>query len=122
MPVQMMHGVGGHVAVKVSGRLTPGDLAEAHADVGNQIKIHGRVRILVVFVDFEGWERSPDWGNDPSVQLAYDRSILRMALVGDRRWEELALIFTSRQTRPFPIAYFGPADLARARAWLEEPA
>lgn len=42
----------------------------------------------------------------------------KMAIVGDRRWEALALVFAARPVRGFPIEYFGPAELGRARAWL----
>jgi hypothetical protein len=47
-----------------------------------------------------------------------DPHIKKMAIVGEKRWEELALIFAARPIRSFPIEYFGPAELERARAWL----
>ena len=43
-----------------------------------------------------------------------------MALVGEQRWEDLSLMFTAKGFRPFPIEYFPPADLARAKAWVSE--
>ena len=41
-----------------------------------------------------------------------------MAIVGERRWEELALLFTAKGLRTFSIQYFDPAQVATARAWL----
>ena len=42
-----------------------------------------------------------------------------MAIVGDTRWEDLALIFVAKGLRGFPIEYFEAAALDRARAWLK---
>lgn len=42
-----------------------------------------------------------------------------MAIVGERRWEELALLFTAKGLRSFPIQYFGSGQAADARAWLD---
>jgi hypothetical protein len=49
-----------------------------------------------------------------------DPYIRKMAIVGEKQWEELALIFAASWVRKFPIEYFQPADLERARAWLAE--
>jgi hypothetical protein len=43
-----------------------------------------------------------------------------MAIVGDKKWEDLVLIFASKGLRRFPIEYFEPAESPRARAWLAE--
>jgi len=51
--------------------------------------------------------------------VQHDASIDRMAIVGDRKWADLALLFTTQGLRPFPIEYFDTADAAGARAWLE---
>ena len=43
-----------------------------------------------------------------------------MAIVGERKWEDLALMFTAEGLRQFPIEYFDSARLAAARAWLAQ--
>jgi len=43
-----------------------------------------------------------------------------MAIVGDKKWEDLTLLFTAKGLRKFPIEYFEPAAIAKARAWLAE--
>ena len=35
-----------------------------------------------------------------------------------RKWEDLALMFTAKGLRKFPIEYFEPSQMAQARAWL----
>ncbi len=41
-----------------------------------------------------------------------------MAIAGDTRRKELALIFVAKGLRSFPIEYFETAAPDRARAWL----
>jgi hypothetical protein len=41
-----------------------------------------------------------------------------MAIVGEERWRDLTLLFTSQGLRPFPIEFFTPERLAEARVWL----
>lgn len=43
-----------------------------------------------------------------------------MAIVGQQKWEEAALIFTGEGLRHFPIEYFQPDQLADAQTWLME--
>ena len=73
--------------------------------------------MLVLTENFAGWERGGTW-NDFSFQAEADAGIERMAIVGARKWKDLALMFTAKGLRKFPIEYFEPAQLAQARAWL----
>ncbi len=74
-------------------------------------------RILVLTENFAGWERGGSW-DDFSFQSGHDAHIERMAIVGERQWEELALLFTAKGLRTFSVQYFDPAQVATARAWL----
>lgn len=107
----------GVVTLRVSGRLAQRDLAAAQAEAARIIATAGRIRILVLAREFEGWEQGGTW-SDFSFQTAHDDDIDRMAIVGDEKWRDLALLFTSNGLRPFPIEYFPPGRLAEARAWL----
>jgi hypothetical protein len=101
----------------VSGKLTHQELSEAqHA---GETLLHGKnkTRLLVVAEDFEGWERSGDWG-DLAFQEANDAKIECMALVGDRKWKELVLAFVGQGFREFPIEYFEHGQMSKARRWL----
>jgi len=46
--------------------------------------------------------------------------ISRMAIVGEERWRDDALMFVAKGLRATGIEYFTPADLDRARAWLNQ--
>jgi len=109
--------VSGHVlTMKVSGTLSQSELAGMQSAAAGVISAGGKWRILVLTENFEGWERGGTW-NDFSLS-DLDASIERMAIVGERRWEELTLLFTASGLRAFPIGYFEPAQIAEARRWL----
>jgi hypothetical protein len=116
MGAEIVNVSGGVLTMKVSGKLTQAELAAVQKAAGEIISKEGRLRILVLTENFAGWERG-EWG-DFSFQAEHDASIERMAIVGDRKWEDLALMFTAKGLRKFPIEYFEPARLAAARAWL----
>jgi SpoIIAA-like len=108
------------VTVEVTGRLTESELAVVQNRMAEIIREQGKVRILVLTIAFEGWQKSGEW-NDFTFQNKNDRYIERMAIVGDEQWKDLSLMFTAKGFRPFPIEYFAPGELARARTWLASP-
>src|SRR5512140_3630859 len=109
----------GILSARISGKLTHAELVALQHAASDLIKQKGKVRLLVMVENFQGWERGGDWG-DLSFQSEHDAHIERMAIVGDRKWQDLALLFASKGLRKFPIEYYEPGDLAEARAWLAE--
>jgi len=117
MSAEIVNVSGGVLTLKVSGKLTQTELATVQKATGEIIGKGGKLRILVLTENFTGWERGGEWG-DFSFQAEHDAGIERMAIVGDRKWEDLALMFTAKGLRTFPIEYFEHAQVAAARAWL----
>ena len=117
MAAQIIGREGAVVTVRISGQLTQAELSAAQEQVARIIAADGSVRILILVEDFTGWERDAAW-TDFSFQESQDARIERMAIVGEERWRDLALLFASKGLRPFPIEYFTLARLAQARAWL----
>jgi len=107
----------GSLTVRVTGTLKKSELDRAQASAREIIRRHGKVRFLVIAEDFRGWDREGDWG-DVSFQMEYDEYIERIAIVGEKQWEDLALAFAGKGVRPAVIEYFLPSDLATARAWV----
>lgn len=120
MSAEIIGATEGVITARVSGKLRQEELYALQASAADLIKRQGKVRILILAEGFEGWERGGDWG-DLSFQTAHDAQIERMAFVGDQKWQDPALLFTAQGLRKFPIEYFAPADLVKARAWLAEP-
>jgi len=108
------------LTVRISGKLTESELTDLQSRTAAAIRTYGRVRVLVLAERFEGWQRGGQW-DDFSFEEEYDPDIERMAIVGDRQWKDLALIFAGKGLRPFPIEYFAPGELEKARAWLTGP-
>lgn len=119
MSAEVLGNSGGLVSIRIAGRLTESDLAAANQCIADIIRSHGNIRILVLADGFEGWEQGGRW-DDFTLQEENDRHIEKMAIVGETRWEELALLFTAQGLRPFPIEYFLPSDLPKAQAWLAD--
>ena len=109
---------GNIVTLRVSGKLAQSELAAAQKSAVEILQKEGKKRVLVVAENFQGWGKG-DWG-DLSGQMVLDQHIDRMAIVGDKKWEDLALLFVGKGIRRVAIEYFSPADLARAQAWLAE--
>lgn len=119
MSAQIIATTDGIVTVKISGKLAQPDLLAVQQEAAKILHSGGRAGVLIIVEDFQGWEKEGDWG-DLSFQLHNDSQIARMAMVGDRKWEDLALLFVAKGIRKFPIEFFPPSEMARARAWLTE--
>ena len=109
------------ITVRVSGLLTHPELTAVQNQIVQQVQQSGMVRVLVLTEHFAGWEKGGNWG-DISFQADHDADIEKMAIVGDAKWEELTSIFPARGLRPFPIEYFLPDELEKAREWIALPA
>jgi hypothetical protein len=107
----------GVMTVRFSGKLKLPELRAVQKAAEEVIEKKGKMRVLCLVEDFLGWEKSDGWG-DISFQAKYDPFIEKIAIVGDRKWEELTLVFTCKGIRRVPIEYFAPTDLAKAHAWL----
>jgi hypothetical protein len=117
MSAELVSVEGDTVTVRFAGKLTQPELASVQSQVAEILNQQPRTRILAIAENFEGWERAGAWG-DISFQVKHDHKIERMAIVCDEKWESLALLFTSRGFRKFPIEYFPLSQIDNARAWL----
>jgi hypothetical protein len=116
MSAEIVNNPGNTVTLRVSGKLAQPELAAAQKNAVEILQKEGKKRIMVIAENFEGWGKG-DWG-DLSGQIAIDEHIDRMAIVGDKKWENLALLFVGKGIRHVDIEYFSPADFAKAQAWL----
>jgi hypothetical protein len=104
------------ITIRVSGRLSPRAWRSVLQDVGKLLHAQERTSLLVLAEQFEGWE-SGDW-DDMSFQQKHDEQIDRMAIVADKKWEDLALMFSGKGLRRIEIEFFAPAEVSQARRWL----
>lgn len=93
---------------------------EAIQDMGREmIEKTGKARMLVVFDNFQGWERSPKW-NDVSFLSAYGDDVEKIAIVGDEHWRDEAYLFTGKGLRMTEIEFFPHSALHVAEEWVRE--
>jgi hypothetical protein len=105
--------------VQVSGKLTHADYQHFIPAFERLVKQHGRIRVLFAMADFHGWEAAALW-DDIKFDLRHFSDIERLAMVGDKKWEQGMSAFC----RPFTsatIRYFDSAAIQEARAWLAVP-
>jgi len=104
--------------VRLSGRLTDADYQQFVPEVERLIARHGRLRLLVEMTDFHGWNAGALW-DDLKVYLKHGSEIERLAIVGEKRWQE----WMTRLSRPFLRAetqYYDHDHAAEARRWILE--
>jgi len=118
MSAEIVSNTEGILTIKISGKLAQPELAASQKEAAKILQQQGRARLLVVADHFQGWEKAGDWG-DLSGQMNLDPYVEKMAIVGEEKWQDLALVFAGKGVRHVPVEYFLPADLAKARAWLE---
>jgi hypothetical protein len=118
MAVSLRHEQDNVYRIEISGMLQERDFVAAQRSLAAELEGggRGRVRLLVVLAQFEGWE-SAAW-SDLAFYVGHGDDIERIAIVGDDRWRDEALMFAATDLRKAPVAYFGAIDATQARAWL----
>jgi len=103
--------------VKASGKLTDADYQELLPQLETAIAGFGPLRMYVDMEEFEGWELQAAW-DDFAFGVQHWNDFERVAIVGDKRWEELSAKAFDLITKG-DIRFFDVADRGAARAWIE---
>jgi len=113
---------GKELEVHVTDKLTHEDYQRFAPRFEQALSRHKKIRVLFEMSRFHGWEARALW-DDIKFDMRHFRDIERLAIVGEKKWQEWMAVFC----RPFTTAevrYFNHNDLNAARAWLagkEEP-
>lgn len=78
----------------------------------------GEIAALILLEKFQGWQRGDEWG-DVSFLVEHGSDVAKIAIVGEERWRDEALMFAAADLRPGRVAFFNEVD--SARAWLQDP-
>jgi hypothetical protein len=104
--------------VEVSGKLTQADYDELIPSWKAFIARQGRLRLLFVMRDFNGWEPRAAW-DDFRFSQKHEAQVERIAMTGDKQWEywmtKIASWFVSANVR-----YFDLSQLDQAEQWIRE--
>ncbi len=105
---------------KLSGKLHDEDYKIFVPTVDAAIASQGEVRILAWFQDFQGWDMHALW-DDIQFATTHCTKIERIAIVGDKKWEE----WMAKVCKPFTLAkvrYFDASEVDAAWNWLGDAA
>ena len=104
--------------VRATGKLEKADYERFVPEVERLIGKHGKIRVLFDMHDFHGWTLGAMW-EDIKFDLKHFADIERLAMVGDKKWEELMAKFCAPFTKA-KIRYFDTSEADQARAWIVE--
>ena len=117
MAIDVLDESGNVITIKLRGTIKKAEYDKLQADTEAGIKRVGKIKVLVILEDFQGWERGVDW-SDISFQMEHGDEIEKMAFVGDEKWKDLIFAFAGKPFRSTAIEYFDSSRLDEARAWL----
>lgn len=106
------------VSAQITGELSLFDVGRIQALALEAIKRSGKIRGLLILENFLGWKPERGWG-DVTFLSEHDKDIAKIAVVGEEKWKDPFYAFLAKGFRQAAIEYFLPADIAKARAWLE---
>ena len=117
MPIAMHHEGGNVYRFDVRGCWRQTDQQRCQQLLATSIGALGSVRLLFVLEEFTGWEQQGGW-DDVSFFVQHGSAIERIAIVGDPRWHDAALMFAAAGLREAPVRFFTAGELLDARRWL----
>jgi len=118
MSITLRHERDNVFRLEVRGTLKKSDLEGYRDWIASEIERLGAVRLLWNLDGFEGWD--PEDRYDLSFYIKYGDAVERIAIVGEDRWRDLALMFANAGLRKGLVEYFPGGALAEARAWLSQ--
>ncbi len=102
--------------VRVTGKLLHQDYQRFVPEFDRLVKQHGKIRLLFEMTDFHGWEPHAAW-DDFKLGVKHFLDIERIAMVGEKKWQEWMARFGRTFTRA-RIRYFESNAIKEARKWL----
>jgi hypothetical protein len=105
-------------SVQVIGKVERRDYDVFALRLEEMVRMHGKLRVFVELVDFEGWSAGGLW-EDVKLAFKHYLDFERIAVVGESEWEkaitDLSTLFTAAVVR-----YFDVEDKESAEAWVRE--
>ena len=117
MPATIEHDSEDVYRVRITGLLRKGEMENVQSVAAREIERRDKLKLLFLLEQFMGWERGADWG-DLDFYATHGRKIERIAIVGEEKWRDEALMFAGAGLRKADVQYFLPSQKDQARAWL----
>jgi hypothetical protein len=118
MPIQIQTEAPNLCVMRTTGVLHKADMKPMEDVMATIIEQTGGAKILVLLDDdFCGLARGAEWGDVTSFSYRGDK-VLKMAIVGDLKWESEVMVLAGAGRRRAPVRMFDAGQEAEARAWL----
>lgn len=118
MAVSLQHDRSNIYRIDISGRLHEDELRALQRAAAAEIKRGGRIRLLIILKEFEGWDNAA--GRDLGFYIRHGSDVERIAIVAEEKWSSEALMFAGAGLRKAPVAFFKTRDALQAASWLAE--
>lgn len=106
------------IVIRASGVLLRAESDAAKRQVHDWMEEHGAAPALIVVEEgFSNLEAFASW-DDIDVDTYLQAHVVRLAIVGDLRWRDTAMLFLASAIAKFKMDYFPQAQESLARAWL----
>ncbi len=118
MPIQVDFAAPNRIDVRVTGLMLRAEVDAAKYQIHDLMQAHGKC-LLMIHLDsgLKGMQAFVRW-DDIDVDHYIKQHIIRVAIVGDLRWRDSALLFLFNSMVPFQIEYFPAAQEEFGNAWL----
>ncbi|MBC7445040.1 MAG: STAS/SEC14 domain-containing protein [Polaromonas sp.] len=118
MTVSVSFEEGNLVVIRGSGELKRDEVDQTKRQIYNYILANGPIYMLILIDEaFKSFEAFASW-EDIEEDAVIQPNVKRLALVGDLRWRDQALLFLITAVASFQIEYFKPEQEEFARVWL----
>ena len=108
---------GNLITVRVSGKLTQEDYDDLIPIWKRLLAERGSMRMLFIMDDFHGWTPSAAW-DDLRFGTGHARKVERVAMVGEKKWQEWLTKIGSIFVMRHQVQYFAASALAEAGRWV----
>jgi hypothetical protein len=121
MAVTLKQEYGNIYSMRITGVLKKSELDAAQASAAKMLDSDQslRVKLMIIVVNFTGWERGVNW-DDMSFYTKYGDKITKMAIICDPKLEGEFKMFSGAGFRAAPVKFFPANLLEQARIWLAE--
>jgi hypothetical protein len=114
LAIVFLNASGPYLSLQVIGELKRSEVAEAQALAAVAAKQWGKVSILVILKDFNGWAQGADWA-DLVFARDHDHEIEKLAIVGLEEWRDLVYAFRAGACGRRRLSTSRPATLRKRR-------
>jgi hypothetical protein len=111
---------GNCIGFRISGKVAAEDYELLLPKLDEAIATHGKINLLVLLGDFEGWDGLDAAKADFRLGTQQYRQVERAAFVGQGKWQRRMVKIMDPFTRHTEERFFEHDQLADAWSWLKE--